>query len=186
MSSINVSAAYSRPWFLPPFATNRSRDAFGVVLSQFDDQVFGILAVNLDILISVGVYYHPCCPDHVIKRIVCMSMDPQVGSVVKDIAGKVGHESAIKAVTFEPLIYGLGRNAMMRNNDSSPRAGILHRVKNIPLGFVKKIHCVFRENALAGCFPDDDEVIHVLASVSPQVNSPKVDAAHLLTPNVLV
>src|SRR6185369_4071456 len=73
---------------------------------QLNDQLFVIPRIDLHILVAIGVNNHPGLTEHIVERVVCMAVNPEIRAMVDNLVGNVGHEGAIEAVSPEPLMDG--------------------------------------------------------------------------------
>jgi hypothetical protein len=65
---------------------------------QLNDQFLIVLRVYLHILVTVWVHDNSRLPERVSEGVMRVAMNPQVGALVDDLVGDVGHESAVEAV----------------------------------------------------------------------------------------
>ena len=76
--------------------------------SQLDQKTAVVLRIHLDLLVAVRVHHHSRLPQHIIKGIMGMAMDPQERSVVKDLLRQVAHEGPVEVVAPIPFVDGEG------------------------------------------------------------------------------
>jgi hypothetical protein len=66
-----------------------------------NDQLSIVLWISLHIPVAIGIHNHPGLAEHIVKRVVCMAVNPEIGPMIDDLVGNVGHEGAIEAVPPE-------------------------------------------------------------------------------------